>query len=81
MRTCLHELDVVTLSRAATGRGPGGERVMVPAGTTGTVVREAAGSPWLEVEVVDRSTGVPLAFVEVERGHVSMRQPLARGTA
>lgn len=81
MRTCLHELDVVTLSRPAAGHGPGGERVTVPAGTSGTVVREVTGTPWLEVEVVDHATGAPRAFVEVERDHVSVLHSLVRGTA
>jgi hypothetical protein len=77
VRRCLHELDVVTLARSVTGFGPDGEQVSVPTGTAGTVIREHPGSPWLEVEV-GHPSGVPLAFVEVERDQVQMLHPLDR---
>lgn len=65
--SCIHELDVVALAQPATGYDAAGAEVAIFAGVTGTVVREHAGSPWVEVEIVDPSTGAPRAFVEVER--------------
>jgi hypothetical protein len=77
VRTCLHELDVVTFAHPETGYGPDGGQVDVAAGTAGTIVREEPGGSWIEVEVTDRS-GIPHAFVEVERDRVRMLHPLER---
>ncbi len=79
MRACIHEMDVVTLIRGASGYGPEGAEVTVAAGATGTVVREHAGSQWVEVEIVDEATGLPRAFVEVERP--ALRRRLDRSAA
>jgi hypothetical protein len=79
VRRCLHELDVVKFSRSASGFGPNGDPVTVAAGMAGTVVREHAGSPWLEIEV-GTPDGTPFAFVEVERDAVEMLHPLHRVT-
>jgi hypothetical protein len=75
----LHELDVIKFSHPATGYGPAGESVAIEAGMAGTVVREHAGSPWLEVEV-GAEDGTPLAFVEVQRDSVEMLHPLPSRT-
>jgi hypothetical protein len=77
VRRCIHELDVIRLSHDATGHDPAGDPVAIAAGTTGTVVREDAGSPWVEVEV-GAPDGTPLAFVEVHRDDVEMLHPLER---
>lgn len=77
MRRCVHEFDVVTFTGVATGFDPFGDAVTIPAGTTGTVVREHSGTPWIEVEV-GSDDGTPLAFVEIERDQVLMKHPLVR---
>lgn len=80
-RSCIHELDVVALAHPASGYGPEGGVVTVAAGTTGTVVREQAGSPWVEVEIADAATGMPRAFVEVERPALRLVRRLDRTAA
>jgi hypothetical protein len=80
-RTCIHELDVVALRSSAIGFDPAGREVHLAAGSTGTVVREQAGSSWVEVEIAEDSTGAPQAFVEIERAGLTLLHALDRSAA